>query len=80
MAMSKVTIVTPFALEGIDAEPGKDLLLAKDEESFANCIFDVLNDNLPGDIATQARKCVEDKYSWESKFKQYDSLLKSVNS
>lgn len=78
MAMSKITIVTPFALEGIDVEPGRDLLLAKDEQSFANCIFDVLNDNLSEDIATQARKCVEENYSWQSKFYQYDSLLKSI--
>ncbi len=79
MAMSKITVVTPFALEGIDAEPGKELLLAKDEQSFANCIFDILNGKQPVDMAQQARKCVEEKYSWQSKFEQYGNLLKLIN-
>ena len=78
MAMSKITVVTPFALEGIEAKPGQDLLLAEDEQTFANCIFDILDKKLLADIAKQARKCVEDKYSWESKFEQYDNLLKSI--
>ena len=70
MAMNKVTIVTSFALEGIEAVPGKELLLAEDEQSFANCIFDVLNKRVSEDIAVQARTCMEKKYSWQSKFVQ----------
>lgn len=79
MAMSKITLVTPFALEGIDAEPGKELLLAGDKLSFANNILDIMNGKLPVDMAEQARKCVEEKYSWQSKFEQYGNLLALLN-
>ncbi|PCI51328.1 MAG: sugar transferase [Alphaproteobacteria bacterium] len=79
MAMGKITIVTPFALEGIEAEPGEELLLARDEQSFASHIFHILEGTLSVDIAKQARDCVEEKYSWQSRFEQYDKLFTLIN-
>jgi len=79
MAMSKITVVTSFALEGIDAVAGKDLLLAEGVELFARCILDITNKKTSEDIGQNARKCVEEKYSWESKFEQYRHLLKVID-
>lgn len=75
MAMNKIIIATSSALEGIDAVPGKELLLANDAQSFANYIVDVLNKNVPMVLGKKARECVEKKYSWQSKFEQYRHLI-----
>ena len=38
MAMARPVIVTPQALEGIDARPDKHLLLARDSDEFVQCV------------------------------------------
>jgi len=65
MAMATPVVVSPQALEGIEAEPGKELVLAQ----YAGCYVDAIaallarQDNTLG-LAARAR--VETKYSWPS--------------
>jgi len=65
MAMATPTVVSPQALEGIHAEPGRELLLAQDGAGFAEAVGSLLerSDNTMG-LAARAR--VENHYSWPS--------------
>ncbi|MGG7605439.1 TIGR03087 family PEP-CTERM/XrtA system glycosyltransferase [Massilia sp. BKSP1R2A-1] len=65
MAMATPVVVSPQALEGIEAEPGRELVLANDATGFADAVANLLacQDNTMG-LAARAR--VERKYSWPS--------------
>jgi sugar transferase (PEP-CTERM/EpsH1 system associated) len=65
MAMATPVVVSPQALEGIEAEPGRELVLAQDATGFADAVANLLarQDNTMG-LAARAR--VERKYSWPS--------------
>jgi len=65
MAMATPVVVSPQALEGIEAEPGTELVLAQHAGCYVDAIAALLarNDNQIG-LAARAR--VETKYSWPS--------------
>ncbi len=65
MAMATPVVVSPQALEGIEAEPGRELVLAETATGFADAVSSLLarQDNTMG-LAARAR--VERKYSWPS--------------
>ena len=65
MAMATPVVVSPQALEGIEAEPGRELVLAQDAACYVDAIAALLarGDNQIG-LAARAR--VERKYSWPS--------------
>jgi glycosyltransferase involved in cell wall biosynthesis len=65
MAMATPVVVTPQALEGIDAEPGTELVLAEDENDFVEAVTALLSVPAHG-IGQAARAKVERKYSWPS--------------
>ena len=74
MAMARSVLVTPQALEGIDAEPGRDLLLAADAGSFGAAAIAALAAPEPA-MGTHARACVLAGYAWSSHLAKIDSLL-----
>jgi glycosyltransferase involved in cell wall biosynthesis len=65
MAMATPVVVTPQALEGIDAEPGTELVLAEDEDDFVEAVSALLTVPEHG-IGKAARARVERQYSWPS--------------
>ena len=74
MAMAKPVIVSPQALEGIAAEPGRDLMLAADAADFARIACAAL-DGLPEDMGRAARSQVEANYNWDTNIARVDGLL-----
>ena len=74
MAMGRAVIVTAQALEGISAEPGRDLMLADDAEHFVRLACDALED-LPADMGRAARAQVEASYNWDVNIARVDALL-----
>ena len=67
-AMSSGTplVVTPHALGGIEARDGEHLLVAQDPETFARQVIRLFNDApLACRLARNARRLVEEKYTWE---------------
>lgn len=74
MAMGKPTVVSTQALEGIDAVPGKEILLAPDAESFARHIHTVLATPAT-DLGTAARARVVSDYSWARHLRILDQAL-----
>jgi sugar transferase (PEP-CTERM/EpsH1 system associated) len=74
MAMGKPVIVSPQALEGIAAEPGRDLMLATSAAEFIGLACDALDD-LPADMGRAARARVEASYNWDVNMARVDALL-----
>jgi sugar transferase (PEP-CTERM/EpsH1 system associated) len=78
MAMSKPVVVSAPALEGIDAKPGRDLLLAQDANQFAEAVSSLLDNphgGLSGALGRAARQKAEACYGWASNLAQVDALL-----
>nr|WP_307742702.1 TIGR03087 family PEP-CTERM/XrtA system glycosyltransferase [Massilia varians] len=65
MAMATPVVVTPQALEGIEAEPGRELVLAHDAAGFVEAVAQLLARS-SNDMGLAARARVERKYSWPS--------------
>jgi sugar transferase (PEP-CTERM/EpsH1 system associated) len=74
MAMAKAVIVSPQALEGIEAEPGRELLLAADAAAFVRHIAAQLPQPDPT-LGRAARQRVEQSYSWDGSLQRVDRLL-----
>ena len=76
MAMGRPIVVTPQAFEGIDAEPGRDLLVASDEREFAARTIECLTDPVHADrLGRSARARAEQAFSWSNNLALLDELL-----
>jgi sugar transferase (PEP-CTERM/EpsH1 system associated) len=74
MAMALPVVVSPQALEGIDAAPGADVLLADGAEEFAAAVTRVLGQDDPV-LRASARERVERLYSWPSNLAHIEARL-----
>ncbi|MBZ2206107.1 TIGR03087 family PEP-CTERM/XrtA system glycosyltransferase [Massilia soli] len=74
MAMARPVVVSPQALEGIQAVPGTDLVLADGAQAFAAAVSELLN-QADGDLGPSARAAVESLYSWPSNLARIDARL-----
>jgi polysaccharide biosynthesis protein PslH len=69
LAMGKATVATPEANEGIQAVPGRDLLLARPPEAFAATVLELLADAPRRRALGEAgRAFIEEKWTWEAPF------------
>lgn len=76
MAMGIPCITTPLASEALDVIPGKDLLVARNEEEFLKHIRFLLNNQEEAKvIGGQGRITVTKIYSWERAITALDALL-----
>jgi sugar transferase (PEP-CTERM/EpsH1 system associated) len=75
MAMAKPTIVTPAALAGINAQPGKEVLLAEDAQGLVAAASRLANGFTAHELGAAARARVVADYSWEAHLAQLDRLL-----
>ena len=77
MAMGKPVVATPQAFEGIDAVPGRDLIVAPaDPEPFAGAVADLLLDPArAAELGERARAAVERAYRWEARLQKLETLL-----
>jgi glycosyltransferase involved in cell wall biosynthesis len=58
-------VTTTIGLEGIDAEPGRDVLVADTPQDFAGEVLRLLEDKaLQGVLSNNGRLLVEKKYDW----------------
>jgi sugar transferase (PEP-CTERM/EpsH1 system associated) len=80
MAMSKPVVVSAPALEGIDAEPERDVLLAQDTSQFVQAVSSLLDKSQGGlseALGRAGRQKVETCYGWNSNLAQVDALLEA---
>lgn len=75
MAMARPVVASPPAFEGIIAEPGRDLIVAKTEDQ-ADAVLDLLADaGTAHAMGIAAREQMETVYPWEAKLAPLTSLL-----
>ncbi|MGA9581610.1 MAG: glycosyltransferase [Allosphingosinicella sp.] len=68
MAMARPVVASPAAFEGIEAEPGRHLLVAAGAEAQAEAIAGLLADPLRAEAMGQgARRRMEQVYRWEAR-------------
>jgi sugar transferase (PEP-CTERM/EpsH1 system associated) len=77
MAMAKPVIVTSGALEGIDAMPGREVVLADDADAFAQAAIRLSGvDGRDGAALGQAaRRLILERYDWNACLRGFDALL-----
>ncbi len=74
MAMGRPVVVTPDALEGIEATAGMELLLGEGAEAFAARCLEAARPEAAA-IGQAARRLIERSYSWAGRLRGFDALL-----
>jgi glycosyltransferase involved in cell wall biosynthesis len=70
-------VTTTVGLEGIQAQPGRDVLVADHPADFADAVFRILNDKvLQTQLATNGRCLVESNYDWQVVLKDLDDVYR----
>jgi glycosyltransferase involved in cell wall biosynthesis len=65
-AYGEAIVTTTMGLEGIDAESGKEVIVADTPQDFAEAVLELLgNYELRNEIAKNGRDLVERKYDWQ---------------
>jgi sugar transferase (PEP-CTERM/EpsH1 system associated) len=76
MAMARPVVASPAAFEGIEAEPGRDLLVADGPREEASAILRLIEDQARAQaIGEAARLRVETGYRWEARLAPLAELL-----
>ena len=79
MAMAKAVVATPQAFEGIDATPGKDIIIADGADAFAAELTVLLRDIAARHrIGRSARARAVTTYRWDSRLALLDRLFASM--
>ncbi len=77
MAMGKLTIVSPQALEGLSAQPGLQLQLAESVKAYVDhCVAAVTQPDLA--LAQAARDYVVANYSWAQHLSGIDEVMANI--
>jgi sugar transferase (PEP-CTERM/EpsH1 system associated) len=67
MAMGKAVVATTAGYEGIQAQPGADLLVRDDPAEFAQTVISLINDEPQREqLGARARYAMEQAYDWEA--------------
>jgi len=76
MAMRVPVVASPAAARGIDAVPGRDLVVADDPDAFAGAVADLMTDGARRERYAEAgRACVMANHSWDRLLGRLDDLL-----
>ena len=76
MAMALPVVATPLATDGIDAVPGRHLLLADDVAGFAETITDLVREpRRARELGAAARSRVVERHAWAHHLRDLDRIL-----
>jgi len=75
MSMARPVVVTPDGLEGIDAVPGREVLLAADAPSFIAACLDLARSGSGSALGAAARRHVLAHCDWEARLAAFDDAL-----
>jgi glycosyltransferase involved in cell wall biosynthesis len=76
MAMGKPVVLTSGAQEGLEVEPGRDLILADTVETFAAACCRLATSNDGATIGAAARARIMRDYDWSARLCRFDDLLR----
>ena len=72
-------VTTTIGLEGIDAQPGEDVLVADSPADFAGAVTRLLrDDSLQFRLAANGRRLAEQRYDWRVVLKEMDDIHKRI--
>jgi len=77
MAMGKSVVLSPQAMEGIQATDGEELYVAADEKTFSSKIISLISEN-DGAEMNAARARILSDYTWPSSLARFDQLFMST--
>ena len=76
-ARAMPVVTTTVGLEGIQAQPGRDVLVADSSDDFADAVIRLLNnEELQDQLSTNGRHLVETKYDWQVTLKDLDKVYR----
>jgi sugar transferase (PEP-CTERM/EpsH1 system associated) len=76
MAMRVPVVASPAAVQGIQAVPDRDLLVAADPDAFARAVVALLLDPAARErYAAAGRACVESNHTWERLLSRLEALV-----
>jgi glycosyltransferase involved in cell wall biosynthesis len=79
-SMELPVVATSMSCEGIDVEPGKDILVADRPDEFARRVVLLLTDgSLRGELSRNGRRKVERDYSWSSRADMVESIFRRMS-
>ncbi|WP_019833379.1 TIGR03087 family PEP-CTERM/XrtA system glycosyltransferase [Sphingomonas sp. PR090111-T3T-6A] len=79
MAMGRPIVASPQAFEGIDAMPGRDLIVADGPRAEVEAVLALLGDPARAEaLGAAARARVEARYAWQARLAPLDDLLERV--
>jgi len=79
MASMVPVVTTPVGAEGYGAVDGESILIGKTNEDLAKRAVEVLTDrNLYDRVAKNARKLVDERFSWEPIAKKLESIYEEI--
>jgi glycosyltransferase involved in cell wall biosynthesis len=79
MAMGKAIVSTTLGAEGIDAVPGRDILIEDEPVAFANQISRLLTDpGLAARIGQSARRLATERYGWSEAAKALEGFYHRI--
>jgi polysaccharide biosynthesis protein PslH len=68
-------VTTTVGLEGIDAQPGRDVLVADSPGAFAEAVIQLLyNEDLQEQLSKNGRHLVESRYDWQVTLREMDKV------
>ncbi len=79
MAMGLPVVSTALGAEGVPAVDGDQMFIEDDPDAFAGKVVELLRDpELCGRVGRQARRMVEDSFSWEKGVEILEQVLEGV--
>jgi glycosyltransferase involved in cell wall biosynthesis len=79
LAAGKAVIATPKAIEGIDVEENRDLLVARDSSEFMeNILFLLKHPDECRRLGEQGKKKIALHYSWDAIIRKFDHNLEEL--
>lgn len=80
MAMARPVVASPAAYEGIEAEPGRHLVVADREEAQAEAVTALIADRVRAEtIGESARRRMVEAYRWERRLEPLAALIAPRN-
>jgi polysaccharide biosynthesis protein PslH len=79
MAMGKAIVSTALGAEGIEAVPGRDLLIEDEPAHFADAVKRLLaNPSLAARIGQSARQLAVERYSWSGAARTLEGFYRRI--
>ena len=76
MAMKKAVVTTSQALEGIDAQPDRDVILVDEPKIFARQVIELLQQpEKRVQLVSQARQFVKQHHNWDDNMGKLEQLV-----